>query len=68
MQRSKCEIWAEMYFFLLSQFHYYFFDIHREKQTDIEAESLDLLKTNEKCDQQPAKKSTLRGIYRQVCK
>lgn len=45
-----------------------FFDIHREKQTDIEAESLDLLKTNEKCDQQPAKKSTLRGIYRQVCK
>lgn len=45
-----------------------FFNIHREKQTDIEAESLDLLKTNEKCDQQPAKKSTLRGIYRQVCK
>lgn len=56
------------YFFYYRNFIIIFFDIHREKQTDIEAESSDLLKSNQKCDQQPAKKSTLRGIYRQVCK
>lgn len=54
--------------FFIIAFSLLFFDIHREKQTDIEAESSDLLKSNQKCNEQPAKKSTLRGIYRQVCK